>query len=97
MLVVGGMNAKMGKIGEIWACVCRGVLRFWGTRIQDSRTDFRPKTQKFIDSTSTRGWCKIKTPDGIVGGIRIDRVLNVETETQDRVDGIEVGVYECLL
>ena len=91
----------MSDIIDLWTAksvrVCRGVLRVWGTSIQDSRTDFGSKSRKFIRLASTRGWCKIKTPDGIVGGIRIDRVLNVETETQDRVDGIDVGVYECLL
>jgi hypothetical protein len=45
---------------EIRACVCRGVLRVWGMRIQDSRTDFGGKTAFFIVPTSTRGWCKIR-------------------------------------
>jgi hypothetical protein len=49
--------------------VCRGVLRVWGMRIQDSRTDFLSKTRDFGDFTSTRGWCKIETCDaGILRG-----------------------------
>jgi hypothetical protein len=40
-------------------CVCRGVLRFWGMRIQDSRTDFDGKSAIFIVRASMRGWCKI--------------------------------------
>ncbi len=51
---------NMDGILEIRVRVCRGVLRFWGPRIQDSRTDFRPKTWKFIGSTTMRGWCKIE-------------------------------------
>jgi hypothetical protein len=56
-------------VSEIWVRVCRGVLRFWGMRIQDSRTDFWSKTGKFVDSASTRGWCKIET---IVGNHAVD-------------------------
>ena len=40
--------------------VCRGVLRFPDPRIQDSRTDFSPFLGILVDSTSTRGWCKIE-------------------------------------
>jgi hypothetical protein len=40
------------------ARVCRGVLRVWGMRIQDSRTDFGAFLRKFVDSASMRGWCK---------------------------------------
>ena len=97
MLVVGGMSAKMGKIGEIWMRVCRGVLRVWGMRIQDSRTDFQPKSRNFVGGTSMRGWCKINTPDEAFGEMHIDGGLNMETGTQDRVDGIVVGAYGCLL
>jgi hypothetical protein len=41
--------------------VCRGVLRFWRPRIQDSRTDFGVFLAKMVDSTSTRGWCKTES------------------------------------
>ena len=46
-------------VSEIWVRVCRGVLRFWGMRIQDSRTDFGAFLENLVDSTSMRGWCKI--------------------------------------
>jgi hypothetical protein len=46
------------------ARVCRGVLRVWGTRIQDSRTDFGGFWWKIVDSATTRGWCKIEIKDG---------------------------------
>jgi hypothetical protein len=44
--------------------VCRGVLRFWGPRIQDSRTDFGGFWRKMVGGTSMRGWCKIKAEVG---------------------------------
>jgi hypothetical protein len=60
----------MGGIVEWWMIetlveksrrVCRGVLRVWGMRIQDSRTDFGGFPAKMVDGTSMRGWCKIET------------------------------------
>jgi hypothetical protein len=50
---------NVGKVLKDRVRVCRGVLRFWGPPIQDSRTDFWAKTRKSIDSTSMRGWCKM--------------------------------------
>jgi hypothetical protein len=47
------------------ARVCRGVLRFWDPRIQDSRTDFPDFLTKTDDSTSTRGWCKMGNLIGV--------------------------------
>jgi hypothetical protein len=46
--------------GENSACVCRGVLRVWGIRIQDSRTDFGGFSRKMVDFATTRGWCKME-------------------------------------
>jgi hypothetical protein len=45
-------------------CVCRGVLRVWGSRIQDSRTDFEAFWRNWVPPTSTRGWCKMETCSG---------------------------------
>jgi hypothetical protein len=53
------MCIKSGNLGMESACVCRGVLRVWGMRIQDSRTDFGGFFTKMVGGTSTRGWCKI--------------------------------------
>jgi hypothetical protein len=53
------MVSKLGDKLGIRACVCRGVLRVWGSRIQDSRTDFWAFWRKMVDSTSMRGWCKM--------------------------------------
>jgi hypothetical protein len=44
--------------------VCRGVLRVSDPRIQDSRTDFPPFSGILVDSTSTRGWCKMEDSSG---------------------------------
>jgi hypothetical protein len=54
------VDRKVVFVVEISACVCRGVLRVWGMRIQDSRTDFGGFSRKRVGGTSTRGWCKIK-------------------------------------
>jgi hypothetical protein len=44
-------GGKLVSISRIRCCVCRGVLRFWGSRIQDSRTDFWAKCRKTVHST----------------------------------------------
>jgi hypothetical protein len=49
----------VSMLGDESARVCRGVLRVWGMRIQDSRTDFGGFWGFFIDSATMRGWCKI--------------------------------------
>jgi hypothetical protein len=60
-------------LGDEKTCVCRGVLRVWGMRIQDSRTDFGGFWRKVVRKTSTRGWCKIGV---LVGESRAIQLCN---------------------
>jgi len=58
------MPQKRGPKNRVWGPPGRGVLRFWGGGIQESRSYFgqkRPKNQK-IDRF--RGWCNI-TPSSV--------------------------------
>jgi hypothetical protein len=61
----------VGTLGLKSVRVCRGVLRVWGSRIQDSRTDFWGFWRKMIESATKRGWCKI------VGVPKIDTIDGV--------------------
>jgi hypothetical protein len=64
LLDVGIVSLESCVGMEISACVCRGVLRVWGMRIQDSRTDFGGFWWKMVDGTSMRGWCKMESVSG---------------------------------
>jgi hypothetical protein len=58
--------------------VCRGVLRVWDLRIQDSRTDFGLFLQKMVGSASTRGWCKMEDSSGVVCPMCIDNTNRLQ-------------------
>jgi hypothetical protein len=74
--------------------VCRGVLQVWGSRIQDSRTDFWGFWWKMVDSASMRGWCKMKDLDGTIGDTNIiEMYIEGKTKTIELLYVLDMCYY----